>query len=76
MAKLDKAKEYIGILKVYLGLITALIISDIAGVSKLFNSGNIGISFWLGIVTLVILTYSFGKLSRYAHKKINELEGL
>ena len=64
MAKLDKAKEYIGILKVYLGLITALIISDIAGIAKLFNSGNIGVSF------------SFGKLSRYAHKKINELEDL
>ncbi len=76
MAKLDKAKEYIGVLKMYLGLITALIISDLAGVAKLFNSSNIGVSFWLGIVTLVVLTYSFGKLSRYTHKKINELEDL
>jgi len=31
MSKIDKAKEYIGILKVYMGILTALIIGDVSG---------------------------------------------
>ena len=76
MAKIDKLKEYIGILKVYLGLVTALLISVVAGTAKLFNSGMIGATFWLGIVSTIVLSIIFLKLAKYAHKKINELEEL
>ena len=37
MSKLDKAKEYIGMLKVYMGILIALMISDVSGTAKLFN---------------------------------------
>jgi len=35
MSKLDKAKEYINMLKVYMGILIALLISDISGTVKL-----------------------------------------
>jgi uncharacterized protein YacL len=76
MSKLDKAKEYINMLKVYMGIIIALIISDISGTAKLFNAEKIGIMFWLGIVSTIILSLLFMKLAKYVHRKIDELEEL
>jgi len=76
MSKLDKAKEYINILKVYMGIIIALIISDISGTAKLFNAEKIGVTFWLGIVSTIILSLLFMKLAKYVHRKIDELEEL
>ena len=74
MGKIDKAKEYINILKVYMGILVALIISDISGTAKLFNAGHIGLVFWSGIITVIILSLIFLRLARYVHKKIDELE--
>ena len=76
MSKLDKAKEYIGMLKVYMGILIALIISDVAGTAKLFNTGTTDITFWLGVVSIVILSLVFLKLAKHTHKKIDELEDL
>ncbi|RLA82702.1 MAG: hypothetical protein DRG78_06420 [Epsilonproteobacteria bacterium] len=76
MAKIDKAKEYIGILKVYMGLLIALIISDVAGTAKLFNANIMDVTFWLGIISIIILSLIFLKLAKYTHKKINELEDI
>ena len=76
MAKIDKAKEFIGILKVYMGLLIALIISDVAGTSRLFNAGLIDVTFWLGIVSTIVLSIIFLKLAKYTHKKIDALEDI
>lgn len=76
MAKIDKAKEYIGILKVYMGLLVALIISVVAGTAKLFNSNLIDVTFWLGILSTIVLSIIFLKLAKYTHKKINQLEDI
>lgn len=76
MSKLDKAKEFINILKVYLGIITALLISDISGTAKLFNEEKVGISFWVGVVSIVLFAYIFFMLARYIHRKIDELEDM
>jgi len=76
MSKLDKAKEYINMLKVYMGIIIALIISDISGTAKLFNAEKIGITFWIGIISTIILSLLFMKLAKYVHRKIDELEEL
>ena len=76
MSKLDKAKEFINILKVYLGIITALLISDISGTAKLFNEEKVGISFWVGVVSIVLLAYMFIMLAKYIHRKIDELEDM
>ena len=69
MAKIDKAKEFIGILKVYMGLLTALLISVVAGTAKLFNSNFIDVTFWLGIFSIIVLSIIFLKLAKYTHKK-------
>jgi uncharacterized protein YacL len=76
MSKIDKAKEYIGILKFYMGILTALIIGDVSGTAKLFNSGSTGTTFWLGIISTLVLSFLFIRLARYTHKKIEDLEDL
>jgi len=74
MSKIDKAKEYIGILKVYMGILTALIIGDVSGTVKLFNNGITGVTFCLGIISIIGLSVLFARLAKYTHKKIDELE--
>jgi len=76
MGKIDKAKEYINMLKVYMGIVIALLISDVSGTAKLFNAGNVGVTFWLGIVSVVVLAYLFMRLAKYTHRKIDELEDI
>jgi uncharacterized protein YacL len=76
MSKIDKAKEYIGILKVYMGILTALIIGDVSGTVQLFNTGMTGITFWLGIISIIVLSVLFMRLAKYTHKKIDELEDI
>jgi len=74
MSKIDKAKEYINMLKVYMGIVVALMMGDISGTARLFNANKFGVPFWLGIVSMIVLALVFGMLARYAHKKIDELE--
>ena len=74
MANIDKAKEYIGALKVYLALITALLMGDVSGTVKLFQNNILDFTFWLGVITIVILAIIFMSLAKLMHRKINELE--
>jgi len=74
MGKIDRAKEYINMLKVYMGIVIALLISDISGTAKLFNAKHTGVTFWLGIGSIVVLAYVFIRLAKYTHQKIDELE--
>jgi len=76
MADLDKQKEYIGALKVYLALITALLMGDISGTIKLFQNNIIDFTFWIGIATMFILAIIFLVIARVMHKKINSLKDL
>ena len=76
MSKLDKAKEYLGILKVYMGILIVLIISDVSGTIKLFKEDRIDLTFWFGIVSIILLSMAFVKLAKYTHEKIDELEEL
>ncbi len=76
MGKIDKEKEYIGALKVYLALITALLMGDISGTVRLFQNNIFDFTFWLGIITIIILAIIFMKLAKFMHKKINDLEDL
>jgi hypothetical protein len=76
MADLDKQKEYIGALKVYLALITAFLMADISGTVKIYQSNSIDFIFWIGILTIFILAFIFLLLARHMHKKINNLKDL
>jgi len=76
MGKIDKAREYIGMLKVYMGILIALIISDVAGTIKLFRENTVDLTFWFGAISILLLSIAFVKLAKHAHKKIDELEEL
>ena len=76
MAKIDKAKEYIGILKVYMSLLVALLISVVAGTARLYNNNIVSVTFWLGIVATMVISIIFLKVASHTHKKIDELEDM
>ena len=76
MAEIDRAKEYIGALKVYLALITALLMGDIGGTIRLFRHGDIDFTFWAGTITIIVLSIIFAIIAKHMHKKINELKDL
>jgi len=76
MGKIDKEKEFIGALKVYLALVTALLMGDISGTVKLYQSDTLDFTFWIGIVTIIVLSILFMLLAKFMHKKINNLEEL
>jgi len=76
MGKIDRAKEYINILKVYMGILIALIISDISGTVKLFQNQQTDVTFWLGVISIIVLSAIFARLAKYTHQKIDELEAL
>ncbi|HIP61658.1 MAG TPA: hypothetical protein EYG98_03795 [Sulfurovum sp.] len=76
MSKLDKAKEHINMLKIYMGILIALLISDISGTVKLFQNNDTDATFWVGVVSIILLSLGFAKLAKYAHNKIDELEEL
>jgi len=76
MSKLDEQKEYIGILKVYLGFILAIIISVGSGISKLYLDDKIGLLFWLGIITIISAILVFIFIADIIHKHIKKLKDL
>jgi len=76
MGKIDKEKEYIGALKVYLALITALLMGDINGTIKLYQNGLFDFTFWIGVITIIVLAIIFMLLAKLMHQKINNLEDI
>jgi len=76
MSKIDKAKEYIGAIKVYMGFVLASLMGTVASTSKLYLAGKTDTMFWIGIVGIVLLALGFFFLMKHLHKKINDLEKL
>ena len=76
MAKLDEIKEFITILRTYLGILTAIILAVGAGVSKLYLSKNIGLLFWIGVIFILLFVFIFALISRTIHNSIKKLKDL
>ena len=76
MRKIDKAKEYIGAVKVYMGFMLASLMGTVASTSKLYLSGETNTMFWIGIIGILLLSVGFLLLMKHLHKKINDLEEL
>ena len=72
MTKLDEIKEHIGVLKAYLGVVAAVVLSVGAGVAKLYGDGGIGLLFWLGIGLIVVALAVFTVIVRAIHRNINK----
>ncbi len=76
MSKIDKAKEYIGVIKVYMGFLLASLMATITGTSKLYLSNHTNIMFWIGVIAIILIAISFLLLMKHLHKKVNDLEDL
>jgi len=74
MSKIDKVKEHIGALKMYLGLVVAIILTIGAGIAKLYNSGNINALFWIGLGLILVMVLTFVLISKSMHREIDKLE--
>ena len=75
-AKIDEVKEFINTLRVYLSIITAIILAMGTGVSKIYLSNNIGLLFWIGIFFVVLLISIFAIISKTIHTNIKKLKDL
>ncbi|RLA06184.1 MAG: hypothetical protein DRQ51_10185 [Gammaproteobacteria bacterium] len=76
MALIDEKKEYISILKLYISLIMALVLTIGAGVINLFLSNTINILFWMRIVTIITLIVVFVVIVKKIHNNISRLKKL
>ncbi len=76
MSKIDKAKEFIGLMKVFMGFLLASIMGVVTGLVKRFDAGRIDTTFWIGVVSVVILSIVFGLLVRFTLIKIDKLKEL
>lgn len=59
-----------------MALITALIIADIGGTVKLFQSEIYDFTFWLGVISIIGLAIIFMLLAKHMHKRIDKLKDL
>ena len=76
MAKLDETKEHIGALKGYLNILTAIILTIGAGISRLYLIQNINVLFWSGISLIILLLVVFYFIGKKIHKDIKSLKDL
>jgi len=76
MGRLDEQKEYIGALKVYLGFMLAVILAVGGGTSRLYLAQDVGLLFYLGVLTLLTTFLVFAIVAKHMHKKISELKDL
>ena len=76
LGKIDKIKEHIGAIKVYLAIVVSLMVTIGAGVANLYLSGKSSFLMWLGVIGILILSFVFALLAKYMHKKIDDLEDL
>ena len=74
MGKIDKAKEFIGLMKVFMGFLLAAIMGVVTSLIGRFDADAIDTTFWFGVVAVVILSIIFGLLVGFTLQKIDKLE--
>ena len=76
MGDLDRAKDYINNIRLYMTMSLALIISIGSGISKMYLANHIGYLFYLGNILLFLLLMIFIYLARKLHQKTDELKDI
>lgn len=76
MADLDRAKDFINNIRLYMTMCLALIISLGSGVVKLYTSGNFSYIFFIGNILLLFLLIIFIFLAKKLHQKTDELKDI
>ncbi len=76
MAKIDEIKSHIEWLKELFKMLVAILVADIAGISKLYLDKEIGVLFYAGIILIIVLSIWTAVLSKKIEKHIKELGDL
>ncbi len=76
MADLDRAKDFINNIRLYMTMCLALIISIGSGVSKMFASKDFSYIFFMGNVLLILLLVIFIFLAKKLHQKTDALKDI
>jgi len=76
MAELDRAKDYINNIRLYMTMCLALIIAIGSGISKIYLSGHSGFIFFLGNILLILLLIIFIYLAKVLHKRTDALKDI
>ena len=76
MADLDRAKDFINNIRLYMTIIVAVILSIGSGVAKMYNVDNFNYLFYAANVLELVLLILFVFLSKLLHKKTNELKDI
>ncbi len=76
MGDIDRAKDYINNIRLYMTMSLALIISIGSGVSKMYTTNNIGYLFYIGNALLFFLLVIFVYLARKLHQRTDELKDI
>ena len=76
IAELDRAKDNINNIRLYMTMCLALIISMGSGVAKLYIAQHFDYLFFVGNILLVALLLIFVYLAKKLHKKTDELKDI
>ncbi len=76
MADLDRAKDFINNIRLYMSMCLALIISIGSGVSKLYIAENFNYIFFIGNILLILLLLIFIFLAKKLHKETDNLKDI
>ena len=76
MAELDKARDFINNIRLYMTMCLALIISLGSGISNMYVSDDYGYIFFIGNILLLILLLVFAYLAKKLHQKTDELKDI
>ena len=76
MADLDRAKDFINNIRLYMTMCLALIISIGSGISKMYVAQDFNYIFFVGNVLLISLLLIFVFLAKKLHKKTDELKDI
>ncbi len=76
MAKIDRAKDFINNIRLYMTMCLALIISIGSGISKMYVAHSLSYIFFIGNILLVLLLLIFIFLAKKLHQKTDELKDI
>ena len=76
MAELDRAKDFINNIRLYMTIIVAMVLSVGSGIAKMYNAHNFNFLFYAANSLVLILLLVFVYLTRLLHKKTDALKDI
>lgn len=73
MAKIDEIKAHIDWMKDLFKILVAILVADIAGVSKLYVDSHIDVLFYAGVILIVVLSLWLSLIAKKIEKHIQKL---